>query len=58
MPGDMKRLLAIKYFTNTSFSRSLHNTRMAILPISFWPRHSKFKKKTIKTTTLKGNRFS
>ena len=39
-----------------SFSRSLYNTRMAILPSSFWPCHSKFKR-PIMSATLKGNLF-
>ena len=35
-----------------SFSRSLYNTRMAILPNWFWPCHSKLKR-PIKSATLK-----
>ena len=39
-----------------SFSRSLHNPRLAILPTLCWPCHWKFKK-LIKSTTLKNNPF-
>ena len=38
------------------FSRSLHNTRMAILITSFWPCNSKLKR-LIKSAALKGNPF-
>ena len=39
--------------TTRIFLRSLHNTRMAILPTSFWPCHSKLKR-TKKSAILKG----
>ena len=44
------------HYNNKSFSQSLNNTRIAILPTLFWPCNSKLKR-PIKYATLKGNLF-
>ena len=58
MPGDMKRLLAIKYFTTLVFHDLSATQGWQYGQFRFGHAIQNFKKKTIKTTTLKGNPFS